>query len=168
MQIQAPVQHVVMVGRKLRIGSGSYSISNNNDNGGETNELWMSWAKSRTRQAKPQLSSSLMKASQKLREQPDCVVTADKSNSNSVFPFDVNAAVREMEPIDFSLPSNFLDPCNVQPILQAKAARLVKNNCSVCSHCSFGQKQQQRANTSGGRLAYDDQTQAEEGGTLVT
>ena len=67
-----------------------------------------------------------------------------------VFPFDVNAAVREMEPIDFSLPSNFLDPCNVQPILQAKPARRVENNCSVCSHCSFGQKQQQRADTSGG------------------
>jgi hypothetical protein len=34
-----------------------------------------------------QLLSSLMKASQKLRQQPDCVVTASKSNSNSVFSF---------------------------------------------------------------------------------
>ena len=43
-QIQVPVEHVVMVGRKLRIGSGSNIMSNNNDNGGETNELRMSWA----------------------------------------------------------------------------------------------------------------------------
>ena len=79
-------------------------------------------------------------------------------HSNSVSPFDVVAAVCEMEPINFSLPS----------IQHAKLARRVKNNCSVCSHRSFEQKQQQRANTSGRRLTDDEQTQTDEGGALGT
>ena len=60
--------------------------------------------------------------------------------------------------------------CNQPMQQQARkpARRRVKNNCSVCFHCFFGQKQQQRANTSGGRLTDDDQTQADAGSRVTS
>ena len=80
-----------------------------------------------------------------------------------VFPFDVNAAVREMEPINFSLPSNVLDPCNAQPIQQAKT----RPNQLLCLLSPL-LRTKTTANTSGRRLTGDEQTQADKGGALVT
>ena len=67
----------------------------------------------------------LMEAFEKLQQHQQQQCVAIVNNKSSGFFDDAVAAVHEMEPVDFSLPANFLDPCRL-PIPQAKPSKRIK------------------------------------------